>query len=125
MAASQVKSAELHRARDSRRLGSRPARVEGSTTPRPRCILHRARQALAQAAEHSGRRWNFTAPRTRSAGLHQGLSHAPREPGSRAPTPVPTEGAPDGSSAGRRAASCAHEGLQLEEAEGVPQGSAG
>lgn len=95
---------------DSRRLGSRPARVEGSTTPRPRCILHPARRALAQAAVEF-----YSAVNTFSWASSGLVTCAARA----AIAPVPTEGS-NGSSAGRRAASCALEGQQLEEAEGVP-----
>lgn len=114
MAASQV-SRRSCTACDSRRLGSRPARVEGSTTPRPRCILHPARRELAQAAVE------FYSATNTFSWASSGLVTCAARAGI---TPVPTEGS-DGSSAGCRAASCAHEGPQLEKAEGVPQGSAG
>lgn len=74
--------------------------------------------ARLSPVEQAGRRWNFTALRTHSAGLKRRLSYALLEPAWQ----MPTDGF-DGSSAQRQAASCVLQGLQLEEAEEGPKGS--
>lgn len=69
--------------------------------------------ARLSPAEQAGRRWNFTALRTHSAGLKRRLSYVLLEPAWQTPVPMPTDGF-DGSSAQRQAASCVLQGLQLE-----------
>lgn len=100
---------ELHRLRQLRSGIVNSARTRAA--PHRDHAAYCTEPARLSPAEQAGGRWNFTAPRTHSAGLNRSLSHALLEPASQTAVPMPTDGF-DGSSTQRQAASCVHKGLE-------------